>query len=593
MSGEARADWSSATIPPDLVAVPELSVFVLRHILIVLVAVAISVGGALAYVKLATPTYTARTQLLIDPKSSQLTRDEAQSSTIDSAQLESQMAVLRSERIAVAVIRQLGLLKNPAFVKPQTEELPEGALLQQAVSAFGAGLDVRRSGLSYVIDLTFTSPDAKLAAQVANATADAYIHDQLDSRATSARVGSEWLERRVAQLREQMSTAALALQEFKAGRAYRGYRDEQRGDAGADGSAQVQGGTRDRNTLEELESTAQAYKKIYESALQGYAEAVQRQSNPMVETRVLSPATTPLNKSHPRSTLIVAFGVLLGGLLGVGLAILRENLDSTIRSVRSAKQQLGLLCLGALPLIRRTSRTRWSVRRSFGRRLGALLALLKRRYGKPSLECFTATDELGKDPFLHALAQVSTTLAATERRRSLRAIGITSAIGGEGKTTIAGNLACLLAASGVRVLVIDADLERCAMTQAVTTAGQPGLVQILLEDCPVSECSIPVPRTGVELLPTKKFNSVISEALLGSSAMMRCLSEALSTYDLVLVDLPALDQNSGAIAMGPLLDGLLIAVEWGRTPAPLVIDAVERLQSTGSHLLGTILNKAS
>lgn len=594
-----EADWSNTALRADSITVPEMSIFVVRHLLIVVIAILIGAGVAVAYVSMAVPLYTARAQLLIDPKSSQPTREEMQSTTIDAAQIESQLVVLHSARIAQAVIEDLDLIANPDFMSPPPADMPRDIALQLALGTFADRLDVRRSGLSYVIDLSFSSPNPQLAAEIANATADVYIRDQLESRTRAARAGSDWLESRVAKLREQMNAAALAQQEFRAGRSSSSsaYRDQlaQLGSVpGAD--IATQGAANDRNTLEELESTALAYKKIYESALQGYSEALQRQSNPLVETRLLTPATPPLSKSHPRSKMILAFGLLLGGVAGVGAAVLRENLDSSVRSVRHANQKLGRICLGALPRFHRTPRNRWSARRSFDRGLGTLLARLKRRFGRPGLECFTANDQFGEDPFLSALANVSTTLVALERVRAqqTRAIGITSALAGEGKTTIAGNLACLLAASGVRVLVIDADLQHCTMTRAADAPDkQPGLVQILLEDRRVDECAIAVPRTHIELVPTRQFTSAISEVLLGSSAMMRCIDDALLSHDIVVVDLPALEQSSGAVAMGPLLDGLLVVVEWGRTPAALITEAVERLESTGSNVLGTILNKAA
>ncbi|MCJ8145225.1 AAA family ATPase [Ancylobacter sp. A5.8] len=573
-----------------------MSVFVLRHVLIVLTALAIGGGCALVYVNLATPLYTARAQLLIDPKSSQPTREEMQSNAIDAAQIESQLVVLRSERVAKAVIEQLDLLNNPAFMTRNASDSEEAVSLRQALGAFADRLDVRRAGLSYVIDLSFSSPDPELAAEIANATADVYIRDQLESRTRAARAGSDWLESRVGKLRQQMNAAALAQQEFRAGRSSAAARNLAAPAGTAPGAPPPgQSAATDRNTLEELESTALAYKKIYESAVQGYAEALQRQSNPLVETRLLTPATTPLGKSYPRSKMILSFGLLLGGVVGVGAAVLRENLDTSVRSVRHANQKLGRICLGALPRFHRTRHTGWSARRSFYRGLGTILAGMKRRFGRPDLECFITHDQLGGDPFLNALANVRTTLIALERVRShqTRTIGITSALTGEGKTTIAGNLACLLGASGTRVLVIDADFQRCTLTRAAAASEQqPGLMQILLEYRPVAECAIPVPHTHIELVPTRKFSSAISEALLGSVAMMRCLDEALRNHDIVVVDLPALEQSSAAIAMGPLLDGLLVVVEWGQTPTQLITEAVDRLETTGSRVLGTVLNKA-
>ena len=82
-------------------------------------------------------------------------------------------------------------------------------------------MDARRVGLSYAIDITYSSADPAKAARLANAIADAYVEDRLRTRAHSARQGSEWLEEQIADIRRQMNAAALEVQQFRARRDYR------------------------------------------------------------------------------------------------------------------------------------------------------------------------------------------------------------------------------------------------------------------------------------------------------------------------------------------------------------------------------------
>src|SRR6185369_15380253 len=108
----------------------------------------------------------------------------------------------------------------------------------------------------------------ELAAKIANATAEAYIAEQINARAQSVRQSGEWLEQRIDQLRKQMNDAALTAQEFRAKRDYRIVAPNERG-ADPANEQQVQKATR-QNTMEELDSTAQTYRRIYESYLMAY-----------------------------------------------------------------------------------------------------------------------------------------------------------------------------------------------------------------------------------------------------------------------------------------------------------------------------------
>lgn len=545
-------------------------------------------------------SYTASAQLVIDPKAVQLSREEAreQSGAVEAAQVESQMAVMRSDRIAGIVIKRLNLLTEPMFAAAARSASSPDIAVQTAAAVLTSALSVRRQGLSYVIDVSFMAPDPALAAKVATAVAEAYVEDARNARTGAATVGAEWLERRVAQLRQNMNDAALALQEFKAGRDYRIYRREPQAPASS-GAAEPKPGDQnvkfDRNTLEELETTAQSYRKIYDTALQGYAEAVQRQSNPLIDTRLLAPANRPLGKSHPRSKLIVALGALIGLMGGAGVAVLHWNLDRSLRTASSARDALRAPCLGVLPVSWRPALRRgWFAGRSWRGRVRSFLMRMGRRFKTPTMTLFRKWDFIKPDPFEQSMANVVTMMATLEREQNVRAIGVTSARRGEGKSTVAGNLACLLAASGFRILLIDADFRRGALSRAAGfNENNNGLAHVLLGRAHVRDSLVTGPATGLTLLPVETSAGPTFDALLGSGAMHQCLEEALAGHDVVIIDLPSLEESPAALAIAPLLSGVVMIVQWGTTTAEAAADAVEELRGVGGRIIGSILNKAA
>lgn len=320
----------------------DIARFVRRSVLTLVSSVAISLMAGFAYVLTTPPTFTARAQLLIDPQIHQPLQDPTAyvNFSLDNPQVESQIAVLRSEKIAHTVIEKLDLSNDPellgmngsGLIPASDDPAIEYERSRVGIAAFQGALDVRRVATSYAIDISFSSRDPEKAARIANALAEAYVQDQLSTRADAARQGSEWLEGRIDGLRQLMNEAALKVQQFKVKRDYRVIGPRAQGEGGApsaDGprdAAAPEAEARAARTLEELESTAAAYRKIFESYLQAYTESVQRQSFPVANARVITPATRPLAKSHPKTTLLLALAGLVGVLAGAGIALVRHNL---------------------------------------------------------------------------------------------------------------------------------------------------------------------------------------------------------------------------------------------------------------------------
>jgi len=336
--GGAERDTPQGETSPFL-TLREIWQFVCTYRASILLISIVPLLAALAYVMNTPPTYTASAQVLLDPKTPETMRPNLTSgSSFDSPYIESQVALFKSESLALEVIRKNNLMVDPEFLaqlgpdEPAEGPSEEFLRKRQVMLGFEEKLDVRRLGLSYAILVSFSSTDPVKAATLANDVAEAFIRDQLESRAAILRTGSKWLEERIDELRRKMNEAALDVQRFRVRRDYRIAKAPEGGEAGPAEAAQKAASASPSETLEELEATAQTYRRIYESYLQAYTEALQRQSFPVVNARVITPATRPLSPSAPKTKLIVAFGLLLGLLLGFGQAILRYHLASLPRS---------------------------------------------------------------------------------------------------------------------------------------------------------------------------------------------------------------------------------------------------------------------
>jgi polysaccharide biosynthesis transport protein len=184
------------------------------------------------YLRVTPAQYTAHATMIIDTRKGQFfqTQSILADAPNDSAQVESQVQIVKSENVAVSVIKELHLTEFPEFVGSDTgtfdivrgllggtprPQRSEFELMRQAVNVFDKDLDTSRVGLSYVLDIGFTSTDPDRAAQIANAVADAYIVDQLDAKFQANRRASNWLQDRVSGLRDQAAAAENAVVAFK------------------------------------------------------------------------------------------------------------------------------------------------------------------------------------------------------------------------------------------------------------------------------------------------------------------------------------------------------------------------------------------
>ena len=232
----SQAQQQTGSPPPLslLDVVVTVSGFLRRHFKTIYVFLLLGLLAGNVYMWKTAPTYTAAAQLILDMRNVQFAQQKSivNDLALDSAFVESQVEVIKSKAVALAVISRLKLTERPEFVKSTggllgdvlqsagrlvglNEPLSEFELTERALATFSSRLTARRIGLSFVIEITYRAGDPDLAAQIANAVLSAYIDDQKSARTDTTRRAIEWLQESLAGLRAQALAADRAAVDFK------------------------------------------------------------------------------------------------------------------------------------------------------------------------------------------------------------------------------------------------------------------------------------------------------------------------------------------------------------------------------------------
>lgn len=217
--------------------------FLRRHMVLIGVVSLAGLGFGAIYMLKTTPSYTAIARLVMDPEQARIASQDAYTGTIiiEAAEVASKVEIVKSEAIALSVIRQLNLTEDPeifentswrsslrrlvtgvtAIFEPESDEketaktVDEEDLMRRAMAGFLSRVSVRRVGQSYLLEVGYTSNDGAKAARAANAIANAYIKTGMNAKSEAARSGADWLEGRLIEVGGQAKKAALAVEEFR------------------------------------------------------------------------------------------------------------------------------------------------------------------------------------------------------------------------------------------------------------------------------------------------------------------------------------------------------------------------------------------
>lgn len=324
-----------------------------------------------------------------------------------------------------------------------------------------------------------------------------------------------------------------------------------------------------RIRLRELEREVDAARQIFEAFLNRSRQTSEQEFLETVGARVIAPAIQPLEPSFPPRMLTMVLGFLGGLGLGITIALLREHMDDTYRAAAQLRRVASLDLLAAVPLVGGAKRL---------------------KLGGPGGLSFDVIDR-PSGPFAAAIRTLRNELRDGPGRASERSLLVVSAEEGEGKTEIALNLALAAAASGERVLIIDADLGGRALSRRIAPDASVGLLEVLDGDVRLQDALVRDPRSGLAALPLVVPRGGIAER--PSRAQYALLLDAAKPhFDYVVFDGGALLEDFGARTVGEAVDQIVTVVRAGRTRRAAVVEALELLRAPKSKLTGAVLNMA-
>lgn len=510
---------------------------ILRRRLLIISVACLFATIAHAYLAFAPRTYTAATRVMLDAKEIRAYQDGVflPVPVTYSGIVETHVELVKSDSVANQVIADLRLRDDPEFsrsperwdCKRLASLLPFSAPLCGEVmtrlgipvekpqadeddlrirSKFKTGLSANQIGLSYIIEVAFTSGEPQKSARIVNGVVQAFMALVAAENARTAEAASASLRDRARQLG--------------------------------------------------------------------------------VSITVIAQAIPPTSANGPRKIMLLFGALLLGAATGVGFAFVRDMRDDRIRTLTDAAAAAGVECVGLLPQLPRTAgRDASSV--ALASRDGVERGI---RNTSPTLDVAV---RLPRSRFSQTMQRLR--LAALDRY-GVRpvSIGITSTLPGEGKTTVAVNLARITALCGTRTLLIDCNFYQPHLSHLLA----PDAVSAANSDPRTDKRSL-VDRvwrddvSPMHFLPASGVGGIRRPDLIWCDRMSELLQDACNVYDAVIFDLPPLAPVPDVRGVADKLDAFFLVTEWGRVPRAELEDAIRADRRFQNKLLGIVLNKVN
>ena len=458
--------------------------------------------------------------------------------------------LLVNEARSNAMSDYTGLLMSERLAKTYTELLKKDPVLEAVVKnlqlsispdALGGSINVQSVRDTQLIQLTVESTDPQLAARIANEVPKVFIENNLELQTSRFAASRQNLSNELGNLDAEIKGVQAALDAAK--------------------NSSVPGADAERVRLD---SKLSELRRSYASVLQSYEQIRVVEAQTLTNVTVVNPAKVPSGPIRPNTTINTLLGLVVGLMLAVGLVFFIEYLDDTLKTADDIQQTLGLTTLGTV------------LRLSSQQRGQSLLAA-----------------EQPKSSFAEALRALRTNIQYSSIDKPIKTVLVTSAGPSEGKSTLASNLAVVMAQAGLRTVLIDGDLRRPSVHKIFALNNQRGLTNALVQE--------PFHLDGdLRLAPTENLKVMTSgpmppnpSELLGSHRMAALLETLKREADFIVLDSPPTLAVTDASVLASKVDGVILVIDSGSTRRGLALKAKEQLEQVGARILGVAVNKLS
>ena len=322
-----------------------------------------------------------------------------------------------------------------------------------------------------------------------------------------------------------------------------------------------------------LERERQTHERIYLLMKERYEEARIQEASQISNVYVIDNAIANYKPIRPKTNLNILLGFIFGLAAGIGIILIREFMDNSIRS-KEDLEKLGLTVLGIIPSMsidkaKKVLDKKYSSNDDFRNRLIS--------HFKP------------RSPISESFRSLRTNLELSVPDKKVSSLVVTSAGAAEGKSTVISNLAIAYAQFGMKVLLVDGDMRKPTIHKMFSTPKKPGLANMITKRSKMDESIFKTEIDNLYVMPAGSLPPNPSE-LLGSKAMKELFAQLRKQFDKIFFDAPPLMAVTDAALLGSMTDDVWLVARAGEAQKEVVVHLQQEMKNTKIKIAGTVLN---